>query len=201
MTIAFGSTSLITTLNWSSANFASGRGATILGWNVSNLSNSVAAAAAGLVITSWETHLRALTDNSCRLDTVTWETELYSGIITVGLDGSVNVVGPPSNTCVLTLKKGALKGPRNKGRNFWPGMVGEAQVDERGLIIPAHVAALQDGFNDFVASLLVSSPSLEPSIPQGDNPGDISQPIIPWPTTGDWSVASIIGTQRRRVRR
>lgn len=208
MPIVYGPQSCLVVLEWSTTNFASGAGATILGFDQGAVGPPNGPALVADVLAAWQTHLRPEQDTNIGLASMRWETATDSGADEVGLGGGQVLEGAPPNTALLVNKPAEGKGPRTRGRNFWPGFVGEADVNERGFISGARMSTLVAAFNDFFtainASPTLGNLALPQSIREDANgvplPGQ-SSPIVPWPLVHELVVSNLVATQRRRLRR
>lgn len=208
MAIVYGPQSCLVVMEWSSTNFASGAGATILGFDQTAAGPPDGPDHMANVRTAWENHLRPVQDTNVGLASLRWETATDSGGEEVGIGGAQSMEGPPPNVALLVNKPAEGKGPRTRGRNFWPGMVAENDVNERGFLSGARLSTLVDAFDDFFASLNLSltagSLALPQTIREDANgvplPGQ-SSPIVPWPLVHALVVSNLVATQRRRLRR
>lgn len=99
----------------------------------------------------------------------------------------------PLNYSVLVRKSTGLRGRRNRGRMFWPGMAQEAEVDQAGVLTVARVASLQAAFTAFFAALAGRVPNSNMLLLH------TSAPTTPVPIT-DLVVQALGATQRRRMR-
>lgn len=200
MPIAYDAQAMSVNLIWESANFATGGGSTSLAFNT-DLNGAGEINDFMLAIQeAWEDELRPLTDSDYTLANIAWETETLSGEWPVNLAGGQSQTGVASNTALIMSYKAAEKGPRNRGRNFWPGLLPEAQVDERGVINNTLLATVGIAMNDFFILCLAHPDVLSQSITQTTTPGQASPPNSPWPQVVGRVAQPIIGTQRRRVR-
>ena len=200
MPVSFDAQSMVVQLIWESSNFASGAGSTTLGFNT-NLNGAVAIDGFMTAIrNAWNTNLRPITDGDYTLASLAWETQTLSGEQGVNLAGGASITGPPSNCATIVSYKAAEKGPRNRGRNFWPGLLGETQVDEGGVIIPTTLATTIAAMSAFFTACLAHPNVLSQSIVQSTTPGQASPPNHPWPQVVSRTAQAKIGTQRRRVR-
>ncbi len=200
MPIVYGPQNALISLIWESGNFASGSGATVFGLELDPLTESTIAAVAAAIPSIWSTHLRPTTDSDYTLASVRYETDTLSGEVVASLAGGGSVTGPPSNTALLCSYFSIFKGRRNRGRNYWPGLLGETQVDERGTIVPARVTSAQNDIDAFFAAIIARPEVVNQCISQSATPGAVTPPIIPWPRVATRVVQPVIGTQRRRVR-
>lgn len=111
--------------------------------------------------------------------------------------GSADLV-LPQNCAYLVRKRTDAAGRRGRGRMYIPG-VDESNVDERGNILPAHVAAWQTAFNNWLDDLTTAvGARLYPPVVLHRSEGIGVEPP-PTPVTS-FVVESIIATQRRRLR-
>lgn len=201
MPIVYDAQSVLLQLVWESANFASGGGTTSLGiYANSNGAQDLQTIVEG-VRDAWLDNIRAITDTDVTLDEVRWESQNFSGVVPVATAGSASLSGPPMNTSVLISYKAAEKGPRNRGRSYWPGLLPEGSVDERGVVTPATQATILSAMNAFWADVNAIPEVLSHNIPQTDNPGQSSPPNLPWPQVISLTVGTLAATQRRRLRR
>jgi hypothetical protein len=109
------------------------------------------------------------------------------------ITGSVTDNVPPSNCAVIIKKNTALGGRRYRGRFFLPSIfLNEGAVDPAGNISSSPVGTMQTQWDTFHAALL--SNDWEPALfHQGAG--------APVPTAiSSFTVQSLIGTQRRRMR-
>lgn len=109
----------------------------------------------------------------------------------------------------LVTKNTASGGRRGKGRAFFPGMVGEADVDASGVVTAARVTSLQTSFNawwqdltdDAIPPYLLHDHSYDWVIEGGQPKRVPNDDPVPAPTLIEsFSVASVVATQRRRQR-
>ena len=201
MPIVFGDDSLLTRFVWESANFASGGGTTNLGWEISATTEVAVLDAVEAIIQAWNVEMRPGTDSDITLVSVAWETATISGDVAANLPGTSNLVCPPPNAATLVTYNALGKGPRNRGRNYWPGLVSETSVDERGVITPGVVTALQTRIDAFFAAALAPIEVTAQAIAQSVTDSTVTAPIVPWPQVRGRTVQPIMATQRRRLRR
>lgn len=201
MPISFGPENVLTRLVYETANFASGGGTTTLGWQVGEISLEQYVTLAEGVVTAWNDNMKAGVDGDITLASVQWESADLSGEVPAGLAGTASVTGPPPNAALLCTYSAIGKGPRNRGRSYWPGMVAENAVDERGVITPVNVTNLQTRIDDFFTDVLAVDGVLYQSIAQSITPQSETPPILPWPQVFSRVVQPVMATQRRRMRR
>lgn len=201
MPIVYDPSSYLVSLIWDSPNFSSGGGATVLGFNGPASTIGTIEDLANAVGDAWIAHLRPRTDSSYTLASCRVEGDSESFEEPLGVAGAADVEGPPSNCAVLRYKKGQLKGPRQQGRNFWPGMMSEGDVNERGALSSGAQDALSTAFDAFFTYILeYPAGPFEESIPQAVTPESLTPPFLPWPKVLSSGIRPVIGTQRRRIR-
>lgn len=109
----------------------------------------------------------------------------------VAVVGTNAGTGLPSNCALLVSKITALGGRKYRGRNFWPAAyLYESSVDQRGVIAPASLAALQTSMSGFLTDCAADDMELVLLH---------SGPEVPTPIVG-LVVDDMISTQRRRMR-
>lgn len=155
---------------------------------------------------AWNSNLMSVTDNTLELTSIDVRVGPSSGAAPgltvnypVGAVGTNPMSGAPANCTVLVKKLTNLGGRANRGRNYWPGMVADGQVDEVGTLDPAVVIGLQSAFVDFfgdVASGNGATTSPCPMVILHDEASPTTEPT----TISAVQVMSIIATQRRRIR-
>lgn len=125
---------------------------------------------------------------------VALETESGPVLASVSVNdvGNVTAFNPPANCCFLCTKQTALGGRRHRGRTYIPaGWLFENEVDAGGRISPTAAGAMQNRLNSWLAALALED--VQPVLFHS------SAPTTPTPITG-YSVSTLIGTQRRRIR-
>lgn len=150
------------------------------------------------VAEDFETNLLAPLSSLVTVQEVRAVDEDSFGAVTPGLVGGNSVNMPPSNVALLVRKATARRGPRGRGRMYWPHMVEEATIDPGGNITGSTVTALQGLFDAFRDDLLARD--FVPVVLQGDNPGQQSPPINPPPAITRFLVEPKVATQRGRMR-
>lgn len=117
----------------------------------------------------------------------------------IAIPVAINVVGTISgaptspNEAVLVKKSGNLAGRHGQGRNYWYGMVTDADVDGGGTIASGTVTAVQAACTTLNSQLIVA-PLLGMFILHQDD-------YVGTPTTVfGYTVQSRMATQRRRLR-
>lgn len=200
MPVEFGPQSLLVSLIWESANFASGGGSTTLGFNMTSLAEPDLGALGTEISDVWQARFRALTDSDWTLERIRLEDATRSVEVPVVLAGTLSAVAPPPNTSVLFSYKAIGKGPRNRGRSYWPGLVAEGAIDERGVINPAAIPPLVTAMNNFFTDIEALDGVTSHAIAQSSYPGQASPPQDPWPSVVTRTVGALVATQRRRLR-
>lgn len=201
MPIVYDENAALFTLIWTGSMFAKGGAATTLGFRKSG--DWIPADGEGAAIklqSEVSSKIMPQMDNGITLAEIRWETEQYSGSTPSTTVGGRSVEGPPSNTALLVSYYASGKGRRYRGRNYWPGLVGEAEVDERGAIVTARRTALATAFGNLFVGLAEQESLATQAIPQSTTPEQKSEPVLPWPAVTTRVVQPVIGTQRRRVR-
>lgn len=201
MPIIYAPTTYLVSMIWESANFASGNGATVLGFNGPAATSGTMLQLAITVNAQWQANLRAQMDSDYTLASVRVESDVSSLEQPFNNAGTRASSGSPSNVALIRFKKALGKGRRNAGRNFWPGFLSNSEVDERGTILVSRLTTLTTSFNAFFDGVEAGpdGPWVE-SIPQAVTEESLSTPIVPWPTVQTSGLRPVIGTQRRRVR-
>lgn len=180
--------------HFTSPNFFKGRAATVLDFALGELSLLDAADVLSL---SYQADLRPLLSNAVTLESV----EVFDADQRVQVP--VNVVGPRTTgaadpqVCILVRKVTAARGPRAKGRSYWPGMTYEATFGPNGLMSAADQSAYQAAFNSFAQSLATGGIA---SLRILQNEEGISPPLDPPPQIEAMIVDRRCATQRRRNR-
>lgn len=190
-------------MRWGSINFASGGGATVLGFGGEGTPVQTPEAQAVDVAQAWDNHLRILLDSNYQLVSVYWATATESGEWAVGEFGGYNVKTPPPNVALLNSYKTAAKGPRGRGRSYWPGMVSAEAVGENGIVEAGAFSEINDAFNDFWDELDAVLPDNTPNqvILQRDEPEQKTPPLSLPPTVTSRVLQNRVASQRRRLRR
>lgn len=97
----------------------------------------------------------------------------------------------PPNVALLTKKTTALRGRKFRGRNYWPGLMKDDNIEDDGTLIGGYVNQLNDAFAGFNGDLNMLG--YFPVILHND------AEVPPTPVTGG-GVESRVATQRRRLR-
>lgn len=125
----------------------------------------------------------------------------YQGVVgyteDISLEATTNQAGPlgaqPASpqVALLVRKLTGVRGRENRGRNYWPGMVYESDVDQAGVINTAQRNGFQGFFDAWYSALntlecepyLLHTASSDPTLILG------------------FDVDAVVATQRRRLRR
>lgn len=201
MPIIYDDQACLVQMVWNSANFATGGGTSSFGLNLDAIDPPALGDLANGIRDAWTANLRTITDSNYRLERIRLETQTLSGEFGAALDGTGSIVSPPPNTSMLISYTAVQKGPRSRGRNYWPGMLPEGDIDERGNILASRVTSLQAAFGAFFTAVAAIDGVVGQAIVQTDEPGQASAPILPWPSVQSRAVQSLAATQRRRLRR
>lgn len=201
MPIVYDTQAMLVQFVWETANYASGGGTTTLGIYTDasggNALNAIVEDIRGVWLTTFQDDM----DSDWTLASIRWETQTFSGEVQVGTAGGTSMTSPPPNTSILLSYKAAEKGPRNRGRSYWPGLVPEASIDERGIVTPTVVADIFTTMEAFWTGVNAIPDVLGHYIPQSEYSGQASPPNLPWPQVLTRTVSPIVATQRRRLRR
>lgn len=145
-------------------------------------------------ITAWSTHLRSSLSSDYKLASAT--IRVHDGAVEWFFENAVNLAGTggtgilPQNCALLVRKLSGVAGRKFRGRFYWPGMLGEANVSPQGMITSSVVTTLQGHFTDWFDDVNTAG-----SIPV------INHEDLSFPTAiSELIVESRIATQRRRLR-
>lgn len=130
-------------------------------------------------------------------------------IVRLGTDGGGDIVGshvnttagayngtcPPPNVATLVHKRTARGGRRGRGRLFLPWMIGEANVDEAGIISPSDVTTLQAACTTWLNALSAATTPMVLLHREGKTVIPAPDPVV------QLSVGALVATQRRRLGR
>lgn len=188
-------------MRWESSTFVRGRATTNIAWATDLATVQDFNDFAQTVINEFDSVWRPTLETDITLASVGWETATLSGEVQAGLAGGRNGNAPPTNCAALLSFQASLKGPRNRGRCFVPGMLTEGEIDEAGVLTPARQGQLTAMFDTFFTDLDDLPDIVGQAIAQSSYPGQSSPPQNPWPTVTQRGVQAVIGTQRRRIRR
>lgn len=185
-------------IRWEGLNFASGGGATVLGFGGEG---APVDDAAGFAVTINTAVLGALLPGMTTLQTcreIYWATATQSGVVNNGNSGTLSGAPSPPNTCVLETFSTGFKGPRARGRAYWPGMLLDADVQDRGDLTSGALSRIQANLDDFWAAV---TEEVNQVILQRVTPDQKSPPLSPPPAVNNRTLSGIAATQRRRLRR
>jgi hypothetical protein len=143
------------------------------------------------------------------------ETVITQVLVSLGTDGGEDLVGAvaanvagantqatlPPNCAVLVHKRTARGGRRGRGRLFIPWYVGEASVDEAGVLLTGELNLAQAALNVWLASLATQNVPMV-LLHDVSAPGTV-HPTTPGPpdVVTSLTVDKLISTQRRRLGR
>ena len=201
MTVVFGPNDLLVTFIWQSPFFASGGAATRQALGLNAPPDDTTGALVVEVIEAWDSTLQPTMDNECVLAGARWESQTLSGFIPANVAGGFNVASPAPNTSILTTFRATGKSRRTKGRQYWPMMIGEGDIDQRGAISQVYYDGLAALYDDYVAALLTIPGVDHLAIAQTETDEQQSPPFVPWPEVSTWGLSPLVATQRRRLRR
>jgi hypothetical protein len=185
-------------LDWTGDLFDSGGGATVLGHSLTDDDQAQMQDLADEVRDSWVANLRGNTSDHVTLAAVRVLTETRAAQRVVNVAGTNAGDTCPPNTSVLVKHQTARRGPRGRGRAFWPGHAYEAEVSDTGALDEDYRDTLQglfDAFYDDVDTAVGGSWV----VLQGDQ-GE-SAPIAPPPAIATKELDGRVASQRRRLRK
>lgn len=181
-----------TDIEFSSFNFEQGTAHVVLGWLSDGILTPVEIAEK--VHDALVTNILPVVDGSVTLSNVTaYDTDTAASDGRVVAGAGNGELAPP-NIALLTKKLNQDRGPRAKGRSYWPGILLDASLNQRGEMTPSDLASYQTRFDDF----LVSAGPLQAVI-LGNSEG-ISPQLATPPTVTQFQVQQLAATQRRRLR-
>lgn len=201
MPIVYDTNSYLSTLVFTSPDFVTGVATVTIGWNGVTESAANVGVLAVDIATAWAAGLKAETDTDTSLSVVRVESATFSIDQSVANPGSMSFTSTPPQVAVLDRKSAAAKGPRNRGRNYWPQWLSQTNVGEGGIIVGSRLTQLETALSGFYTAVLAGTIATEVAIPQSDTPGQASNPILPWPAVVTRGIDARVATQRRRLRR
>lgn len=184
-------------LNWSGPLFASGHGATVLGFGGEGDPIADADDFAGTIALAWGVNMAPETSTALTLDSIYWATATQSGVVPVNQSGTEAFDDVPPNCAVLTTYTTGFKGPRARGRSYWPGLASDTTTDDSGVIASGRIVQLEGAFAGFWNTTTASTNQV---ILQRDEPGQQSPPLDPPPQVNARVIQPLLATQRRRLR-
>lgn len=194
MTIIFPPGYWQSTIRFESANFELGYALVILGVRGDDL---MAGSAVGVAVaTAVDDNILPILDSDVTFASVTTVNETESHIALSGQAGAGDGQLAPPNVALLTKKVTNVRGPRAKGRAYWPGILLDGSLDERGHMSEADQASYQTRFDAFYTDLQTAGVNLV--ILQNEE--GISAPLNPPPVVTRLQVDRLAATQRRRMR-
>lgn len=201
--IVYGNGSAILHMDWESVNFVTGRATTRIGLLMATRTVTALESMMESAISGWGTvgGLASLMDQQTLLTQVRIETDALSLTSVVGIAGQVSgTMAAPSVACLESLSA-VGKGPRFRGRRFWPSLVSSSQVGENGIITPTRLGQIRAGLDIFYGELEEDPDFVSLAIPQSTQEGERTPPVLPWPDVSTREVQARAATQRRRLRR
>jgi hypothetical protein len=183
---------------WGSSSFASAGAATTFGMGGPGEPTLTAEEAAEITASIWIDQLRAQMDSSITLVEVQVTTALQRAVEPVNLAGTAPRTLPPPNCTTLVKKTTQFRGRRSQGRNFWPGLLSEGDIDERGTISAPTLTSLQTIIGGWVDAMemAIGHPFVILQGSEGETP-----PLSPPPVVISHAVQQLVASQRRRLRR
>lgn len=180
-------------MRWTSPNLFKGTGVTQFGMNLDFVPGDNPAET---VADLWSETIRPLQSSSMTLADVTVQTATQSVTEEVGLSGGISSTPAEPSIAVLTKKVTGVRGPRAKGRAYWPGMAYEGTFDAKGLMSESDRTEYQQAFDAFMDGLqTVLGTMVILQNEEGETP-----PLSPPPEVPTLVVDPRAATQRRRLR-
>lgn len=180
---------------WSSTTFVTGGAATTFGLSWENepplpdLVDSLRQA--------WDLFLRPRQDSNIALAGVSVMTETIRHDGPGGGSGSNPGTLAPPNVTAMTSHGTTARGPRGRGRAYWPGFAYESEIDENGNFGQQFWSDLNDSFTLWFQELnALGTPLVVLQHEEGKTP-----PLSPPPVVTSFSLSPRVATQRRRLRR
>jgi len=155
------------------------------------------------IIAAYDLILQPVTDNEVTPPRVRVENETTVIERPASLTGGADVYSPTANTSILLSKQTAVKGPRGRGRSYFPGLANATQILQTGALTPVALGTLQGFVDAFIEQIETGggpTPSLTQRLPQTEYEGQKSNPFLPWPSVQETRVSPFVATQRRRMR-
>lgn len=175
------------TVNWASPTFNRHAAATVFGMDLSSMDLASATTVVG----------DAVRDTLCpdineevTFDSIVGITELLREFKSyTAMGGRAGSMSPPQVATLVTYGTG-LRGPRNRGRAYFPGFLNDDDVTDSGTIDPTRHTGIANAILDFGTAIVTGG--LSPVILHTDGGPPTAV------TTG--VVESKVATQRRRLR-
>lgn len=158
---------------------------------------------AQVIALSWEDNLQDVTDNQVTLARVRTERATTAYELPFAVAGQGDFYSPTANTSILVSKKTDVKGPRGRGRSYFPGLANAASIQQTGDLTPIAVGTLQGLVTAFIEQIETEGAggvTVTHVLPQTTFPGEQSPPNLPWPEVTSIEVSGRVSTQRRRMR-
>lgn len=190
------------TLNYQLTGAATGRAATVLGFGADADPISDADEFANLIGSTWDNEISGDMSQLVTLDSIYWATADQSGSVAVGSTGTRTGDLEMVNVAFLSSYYSGFKGPRARGRSYWPGLINSADTGDAATISSGRMANIVAALDGFFDALTTSGPTPVPQvILQRDEPGQVTPPLDPPPTVNRRAYSNRPATQRRRLRR
>lgn len=193
------------TINYRGPLFASGGAATVLGFGLADFSGTVQDVA-DEIASAVNEFLVPVISNQVTISEIVVVTEEQRGVSGLNVTGGVDAETCVPNSAVLASYSTDRRGPRGRGRSYWPGMAFESSTNGFGVMTGLQTAGLQDAIQDFFFAVLTSLGGASQQVilqHTSDDPArpDKTPPISPPPQVTNIVVSSRLATQRRRLRR
>lgn len=189
------------TLVYTGAMFpATGGGTTTLGFG-QDLQNTDLANLATAIVQSWDTNLQGITSDKVTLAEVRCVTDNAFGGATSGAVGGVGDDTCPPNVSILCTHYSGRRGPRGRGRSYFPGMAFESSTNDDGSLPSGQRSAIQDAVDAFFEDITAAAalpPDTEQYILHNDEGSSTDGPPN---LVLNRLVSGVVATQRRRLRR
>jgi len=178
----------------SSSTFESGAGAVTYGVDVGGAGDNQTAT--GLLHTAFTTEVMPAMDSSIGCTGTRTYSAAFSFQAGPAVQGGASRTLPAPNTALLVRKVTARRGRRAQGRFFLPGLVGNNNFSEAGLLTPEHMTSMSTVLSDWYNAIIDAG--MLPVILQGDEGS--TPPLDPPPPVTSFQVQQRLATQRRRLR-
>lgn len=146
---------------------------------------------------AWNTRIRTLQHTSYifqRIDTIGRDSSgtETAAVVLYGNAGGGGGNALPPNVATLVKKNTGLRGRKNRGRMYVPGLAGEGDVDNNGFISGASLGTFQTAFTNFFNDLDGATPVSDIMLLHEDN--SLATRV------SSLEVENLVATQRRRLR-
>lgn len=139
------------TINYEGDWFASGKGATVLGFNLgtNNLSD-----VGETLKTQFNTVLAADLYNGITVTTIRVVDAIDGHDTVANITGGTGDAQVPPNVSLLVRKTAIGRGRMNQGRNYWPGLLAKSDLGDNGTLTTPTRNSLQDKFDEFYLNVV-----------------------------------------------